>query len=158
MTEILKMVAITFLPALELRASIPYGLFGTDFHWSSVFIICVVSNFIVGILIFIFLEWIIKVMCLIKPIEALWKRYIDRTQKRISKGVEKYGEWAVAVFIGIPFPGSGVYTGAVASFLIGLNFKKFLVANLIGVIIAGVLVTLICLTGSGLSNIFIKQI
>jgi len=158
MAEILKMVAITFLPALELRASIPYGIFGTDFHWSSVFIICVVANFIVGILIFIFLEWIIKLMCLIKPIEALWKRYIDRTQKRISKGVEKYGEWAVAVFIGIPLPGSGVYTGAVASFLIGLNFKKFIVANLIGVIIAGVLVTLFCLTGFGLSNIFIKQV
>jgi uncharacterized membrane protein len=158
MAEILKMVAITFLPALELRASIPYGIFGTDFHWSSVFIICVVANFIVGIVIFIFLEWIIKLICLIKPIESLWKRYIDRTQKRISKGVEKYGEWAVAVFIGIPLPGSGVYTGAVASFLIGLNLKKFIVANLIGVIIAGVLVTLICLTGSGLSNIFIKQI
>lgn len=158
MAEILKMVAITFLPALELRASIPYGIFGTDFHWSSVFIICVVANFIVGILIFIFLEWIIKLMCLIKPIEVLWKRYIDRTQKRISRGVEKYGEWAVAVFIGIPLPGSGVYTGAVASFLIGLNFKKFIVANLIGVIIAGILVTLFCLTGSGLSNLFIKQI
>ena len=126
MAEILKMVAITFLPALELRASIPYGIFGTDFHWSSVFIICVVANFIVGIVIFIFLEWIIKLICLIKPIEALWKRYIDRTQKRISKGVEKYGEWAVAVFIGIPLPGSGVYTGAVASFLIGLNLKKFI--------------------------------
>ena len=66
-------------------------------------------------------------MCIFTPIKNLWNRYIERTQERISKGVEKYGEWAVAIFIGIPLPGSGVYTGAVASFLIGLNFKKFLV-------------------------------
>ncbi|MCK4639978.1 MAG: small multi-drug export protein [Candidatus Marinimicrobia bacterium] len=158
MNEILKMIAITFIPTLELRASIPYGIFGTDSHWLMVFIVCVIANFIIGIMIFIFLDWIIKIMCFFKPVETLWNRYIERTQKRISEGVEKYGEWAVAVFIGIPLPGSGVYTGALASFLIGLSFKKFIVANIIGVLIAGILVTIICLTGSGLANIFIKQV
>lgn len=158
MADILKMIAITFIPTLELRASIPYGIFGTEFHWFSVFIICVIANIIIGIIIYVFLEWIIRLMCFFRPVEILWNRYIERTQARISRGVEKYGEWAVAVFIGIPLPGSGVYTGAVASFLIGLNFKKFMIANIIGVIIAGVLVTVICLTGSGLSQFFIKEI
>ena len=157
MIEVLKMIAITFIPTLELRASIPYGIFGTDFHWFNVFIICVIANIIIGVIIYVFLEWIIKLMCIFKPINNLWNRYIDKTQQRISKGVEKYGEWAVAVFIGIPLPGSGVYTGAVAAFLIGLNFKKFMIANIIGVLIAGILVTGICLTGSSLSGIFIKQ-
>ena len=157
MIEILKMIAITFIPTLELRASIPYGIFGTDVHWFQVFLICIVANIIIGIIIYIFLEWIIKIMCVFKPIETLWNKYVARTQTRISSGVEKYGEWAVAVFIGIPLPGSGVYTGAVAAFLIGLNFKKFMIANIVGVIIAGILVTGICLTGSNLSNIFIKQ-
>lgn len=158
MIEILKMIAITFIPTLELRASIPYGIFYSDFNWFQVFLICVISNIILGFVIYIFLEWIIKLMCIFKPIEKLWKKYIDRTQHKISKGVEKYGEWAVAVFIGIPLPGSGVYTGAVAAFLIGLSYKKFIIANIIGVLIAGILVTLICLTGSNLSDIFIKQI
>jgi len=158
MLEILKMIAITFIPTLELRASIPYGIFGTDFHWFSVFIICAIANIIIGIIIYVLLEWIIKLMCIFKPIEKLWNGYIDKTQQRISKGVEKYGEWAVVFFIGIPLPGSGVYTGAVAAFLIGLNFKKFMIANIIGVIIAGILVTGICLTGSSLSSIFIKQV
>lgn len=158
MADILKMIAITFIPTLELRASIPYGIFGTEFHWFSVFIICVIANIIIGIIIYVFLEWIIRLMCFFRPVEILWNGYIERTQARISRGVEKYGEWAVAVFIGIPLPGSGVYTGAVASFLIGLNIKKFMIANIIGVIIAGVLVTVICLTGSGLSQLFIKEI
>ena len=157
MVEILRMIAITLIPTLELRASIPYGIFGTEMKWWTVFLICVIANMVIGILIFIFLEWIIKLICLIKPIENIWIKYTERTQRRISKAVEKYGEWAVAIFIGIPLPGSGVYTGAVASFLIGLNFKKFVIADIIGVLIAGILVTIICLTGSGLSSIFIKQ-
>jgi uncharacterized membrane protein len=157
MAEIFKMIAITFIPTLELRASIPYGLSITDYHWFMVFMVCVIANFIIGIMIFIFLDRIIKIMCFFKPVETLWNKYIERTQKRISEGVEKYGEWAVAVFIGIPLPGSGVYTGALASFLIGLSFKKFIIANIIGVLIAGILVTIIYFTGSGLANIFIKQ-
>ena len=69
MNEILKMIAITFIPTLELRASIPYGIFGTNSHWFMVFIVCVIANFIIGIMIFIFLDWIIKIMCFIKPVE-----------------------------------------------------------------------------------------
>ncbi len=157
MTEILQMIAITFVPTLELRASIPYGIFGIEMKWWIVFLVCVMANIIIGIFIFIFLEWIIKLICLVKPIENLWNKYTKHTQRRISKAVEKYGEWAVAIFIGIPLPGSGVYTGAVASFLIGLDFKKFIIADIIGVLIAGILVTIICLTGAGLSSIFIKQ-
>jgi uncharacterized membrane protein len=157
MTEILRMIAITFIPTLELRASIPYGIFGTEIKWWIVFSVCVIANIVIGIFIFIFLEWIIKVICFIKPMENLWNKYTERTQRRIAKAVAKYGEWAVAIFIGIPLPGSGVYTGAVASFLIGLNFKKFIIADIIGVLIAGILVTIICLTGAGLSSIFIKQ-
>lgn len=59
--------------------------------------------------------------------------------------VEKYGELGVAVFIGIPLPGSGVYTGAFGAYLLGLDKRKFGVANVIGVLIAGVAVTVLCL-------------
>ncbi|MHA1753089.1 MAG: COG2426 family protein [Candidatus Helarchaeota archaeon] len=148
---------ITFLPFLELRASIPFGIFGTDLHWGSVFIICIISNIIIGILVFIFLEWLIKLLTIIKPVETIWNKYVEKTRRKIHKGVEKYGEWAVIIFIGIPLPGSGVYSGALASFLIGLNFKKFIIADIIGVLIAGVLVTIASLTGSEIFSIFIKN-
>jgi len=156
--EILKMSGITFIPTLELRASIPYGIFATDIPWTTVFFICVLANIILGILVYIFMDWIIKILTRINVISRIWNNYVDKTQHKIQKGVDKYGEWAVAIFIGIPLPGSGVYTGALASYLIGLKFKKFMVANIIGVLIAGIIVTIICLTGTGISNIFIKNI
>lgn len=157
MAEILQIIMITFLPFLELRASIPFGIFSTDLSWEVVFIICIISNVIIGILIFVLLEWLIKLMTIIKPVEIIWGKYVERTRRKIHKGVEKYGEWAVIIFIGIPLPGSGVYSGALASFIIGLNFKKFIIADIIGVLIAGILVTIVSLTGSEIFSIFIKN-
>jgi uncharacterized membrane protein len=59
--------------------------------------------------------------------------------------VDKYGELGVAVFIGVPLPGTGVYSGALGSYLLGLNRRKFMIANIRGVVIAGAAVTAICL-------------
>ena len=70
---------------------------------------------------------------------------LERTQHRIHPYVEKYGEFGVAVFIGIPLPGSGVYTGAFGSYLLGLDKRKFIIANVIGVLIAATAVTALCL-------------
>lgn len=156
--EILKLIVITFLPAVELRGSIPYGIFILHMNWIEVFFICVIANFIIGIIFFVLLDAIIIIITQVKFAENIWNHYVKKTRKKIESGVDKYGKWAVAVFIGIPLPGSGVYTGALASFLIGLSFKKFIIANLLGVIIAGIAVMAICLTGRGLSSIFIKMI
>ena len=155
--EIIKMIAITFVPTLELRASIPYGIFAANISWLIVFAVCVVANIIVGILIYLLMDLIIKIITKIPVITKVWDNYVAKNQQKIQKGVDKYGKWALAIFIGIPLPGSGVYTGALAAYLIGLRFKKFMVANVIGVIIAGIAVTVICLTGASVSNIFIKQ-
>jgi len=158
LSQIVELILITLLPFLELRASIPYGILRFNMHFMVVFLICVIVNIILGIVIYLFLEQIIKIVTKIRIIEKLWNKYVERTQKKIHKAVEKYGELGVAIFIGIPLPGSGVYSGAIASYLIGLNFKKFIIADIIGVLIAGILVTIITLTGVEAFNFFIKII
>jgi len=157
LNEILKIIAITFIPALELRASIPFGIFSTSYTWIEVFIISIVANIILGVFVFVILDYFVNIVTKVPFFDKIWDLYVKKTQKRIEKGVNKYGEWAVAVFIGIPLPGSGVYTGALASYLIGLKLKKFLIANVIGVLIAGILVTVACLTGIEAFKIFIKN-
>jgi len=158
MNEILNLIWITFLPFLELRASIPYGIIKANMNWFLVFIICVITNIILGAIIYLLLDKIIKIFTKIKIIDICYQKYVERIQKKIHKAVEKYGEWAVAIFIGIPLPGSGVYSGALAAYLIGLNYKKFIIANIIGVLIAGIIVTIVSLTGAGIFNIFLKLI
>jgi uncharacterized membrane protein len=158
MNEVLMLILLTLLPFLELRGSIPYGIFKTDLHWSVVFLICTVVNILLAPVIYVFLDKFMHLFLRIKIIDKFYQKYVEKTQKKIHKYVEKYGELGVAVFIGIPLPGSGVYSGALGSYLLGLSYKKYLLAAAAGVMIAGIVVTAVCLTGAGAFNLFIKII
>ena len=137
---------ITLIPALELRASIPYGiLLDQNLSWPVVVAVCVVANILLGFVVFWLMGPFFNMLRKWAWFDrVIWPR-LEKTRHRLHPYVEKYGEMGVAVFIGIPLPGSGVYTGAFGSYLLDLDRKKFAVANVIGVLIAGVAVTAICL-------------
>jgi len=73
-----------------------------------------------------------------------------------KKPIDKYGEMGIAIFIGIPLPGTGSYTGALGAYLMGIGYKKFIIANVIGVLIAGTIVTLVVLSGVETFDFLIK--
>ncbi|MBU0461349.1 MAG: small multi-drug export protein [Nanoarchaeota archaeon] len=154
--EIIELIAITFLPILELRASIPYGILKLHMDWILVFLICVLANIVVGMLVFFLLDKFIHLVIKIKPVGKLYHKFVERTQKKIHAAIEKWGELGVAVFIGIPVPGSGVYTGALGAYLLGMDYKQFFIACFWGVLLAGVIVTAIVLSGATAWNFFIK--
>ena len=88
-----------------------------------------------------------------------YEKIIERSQKKIKAEVDKYGWVGVAIFIGIPLPFTGAWTGALGSYLIGLDKKKSITAIILGVIIAAIIVTTVMLTGVGiLKSLFIKTI
>ena len=135
------------IPALELRASIPWGVFAMreDVPWLTVVLICLVANIILGWAVFLVLGPVFTFVRRWSWFDRVIWPVLERTRHRIHPYVEKYGELGVAVFIGIPLPGSGVYTGAFGAYLLGLDRRKFSVANVIGVCIAAVAVTTLCL-------------
>jgi uncharacterized membrane protein len=158
---------ITLIPALELRASIPVGIFkmGDILGWPLVVLICTVTNIILGWFVFLGLG----------PIFQLFRRWgwfdqkiwpvLEKTRHKIHPYIEKYGELGVAIFIGIPLPGSGVYSGALGAYLLGVDRRKFMIANVFGVLIAAVAVTGLCLLilhgavgeKSWLAKLFLKK-
>ena len=107
LNDILNISWITFLPFLELRASIPYGLVATELHWSVVFLIGAGANILLGILLYLVIGKIAYFATKNPFLRGLYGRYVERTQRRIKPLVDKHGEWALAVFIGIPLPGTG---------------------------------------------------
>jgi len=158
LNSIIIISAITFLPFLELRASIPYGILVLKMHWFPVFIIASIANIILGPIVYFFIDKLIHIFLKVKFIDDIYQKYVEKTQKNIHKYVEKYGEAAMAIFIGIPLPGSGSYSGALAAYLIGLGYRKFFIANVIGVLIAGIIVTAVVITGINAFDVFIKAI
>jgi len=164
--KILILILVTFIPFLELRASIPLGILsgkvqlfnltfqGFGLNWPLVLLVCVISNIILGIFIYFFLNKFIHHLIKFGFFNKYYTKKIEKTQKKIKPYVDKFGIFGVALFIGIPLPGSGSYTGALAAYLLGLDYKRFILANIMGVIIAGISVTILTLVGRGIFNLF----
>ncbi|PIZ50739.1 ligand-binding protein SH3 [Candidatus Woesearchaeota archaeon CG_4_10_14_0_2_um_filter_33_13] len=158
MSALLQMVLLTLAPFLELRASIPYGVFATNYSLLTVFTICVLVNIILGPIVYFFYDKIIHIFLKIKFIDRIYQKMVLKTQKKVHPYVEKYGILGLAVFIGVPLPGSGVYTGALAAYLLGFRKRDFLFATIIGVVIAGIIVMLVSTAGNGIWQFLIKKV
>ena len=120
--------------------------------------VCILANVILGIIVYLLLDFLIKLLVKIKWIGKCYDKVVERTQHKIEKWVEKYGWIGVGLFIGVPLPGSGVYTGALAAYLIGLKFKKFLMAEILGVLIAAAIVTFVVLSGASIFTYIVGNV
>ena len=159
---ILIIILLTFMPLVELRLSIPVGILEGSMHLPFgitlsgfgmnplvVFTIAVLANILLGFALFHVWEIIdhkLRNSFLRKP----YTKFMNKSHRKLKKFVDKYGVLGVALFIGIPIPGSGVYAGSLGSFVLGLDRKHFYKATIIGVLIAGLLVTAITMTGMSL--------
>ncbi len=155
----------TFVPALELRFSIPFGFiyYQDSMHWTAIVAICLAANVALAFVFYWLLDTVIKWLRHHWPwFQRIYERIVERAQRKIQKSVDRYGEWGVAVFIGVPLPGTGVITGAIASYAMGLDRKKYYIASIVGVLIAGTAVTILCLLGDSvapwLKKLFVKEV
>ena len=149
-------ILLTFLPTLELRASIPYALLILEMNPVFAFFLIVAVNILAGEIIFYSLHTILPHVLKIKIFERIYNKCVKRIQKKMHKPVDKYGTIGLALFIGVPLPGSGVWTGALAAFLLGFKRKEFSMANIVGVLIAGVIVTFVIVAGIEGFSLFVK--
>ena len=149
--KILIVLLISMIPVVELRGAIPIAI-GMDLglpEWL-VLIIAIIGNIIPVPIIYFFarkvLAWGTKRKW--KP----FKRFCDFCLKKGEKGGEKlqkkagkYGTYfALFIFVAIPIPGTGAWTGTLAASILNLDFKKTMIAIIAGVLTAG----LIMLAGS----------
>ncbi|MFC1582722.1 COG2426 family protein [Planctomycetota bacterium] len=155
------LIILSVLPITELRASIPFGILQyTDLAPWLVILTCILANIAIAPVVFILLDGMIRLFCKMKWFERLYERYQERIVRKMAPKIEKYGVWGLAVFIGIPIPGSGVYSGAVGAHALGFKLRKYMTAAVFGVIMAGALVTAITYgvkAGVGWLEFFIKK-
>jgi uncharacterized membrane protein len=160
------LTAITFMPGIELRGSIPAGMFGMkdSLSWPAAVAVCLLANVAVGIVVFEIMGPVFSYVRRWGWFERRVWQWLEKTRHRVHPYVEKYGEMGLAVFIGVPLPGTGVYSGALGAYLLGMDRRRFNVANVLGVLIAGAAVTGLCLLlrygmigeGSWLAKLFLK--
>ena len=155
--DILALIGLTLLPLLELRCSIPYGIFKTELNWVLVFVICVVVNIIVIPITFFILDYLNKYLIKIKIYKRIIERSINKGKKSIESRIGTKWEFAaLMLFVGVPLPMTGAYSGTLLAWFFKLDRKKSYLAISLGVLIAGIIVAAISLTGAEVFKIFIK--
>jgi len=154
--DIWQVILWTIIPTLELRASLPYAILVLEMAWLDAFLLVVAINILLGPIVYFALKIFLDLVIKIPAMNKLYERSLHKVQTKIKPKVDKYGAWGLALFIGIPLPGSGVYTGALAAFVLNVKPKQFMLATILGVLIAAIIVLAVVLTGSEIFSWIIK--
>ncbi len=132
---------ISMVPLIELRGAVPYAI-ANGLPILPSYIIAIIGNMIPVPIIFFFarkvLEWGKD-----KPvIGGFFTFCLEKGHKGGEKLKEKAGKglyWALFLFVGIPLPGTGAWTGTLAASILDMDFKKSVRATVLGVILAGII-------------------
>ncbi len=152
-------IAISTLPIVELRGAIPVGhilLPDTDKSTrlgkddlkraGRIFLFAILGNMIPVPFILLLLGPV-SAFCMKVPIGKKFFDWLFARTRRKTADIEKYETLGLTVFVAIPLPVTGAWTGAMAAWLLGLSFAHAMISIFLGVLIAGVIMTTLALLG-----------
>jgi uncharacterized membrane protein len=155
MDILLHAVLLSILPVAELRGGIPYAV-ANGLGLPVAFAACVIANTLVIPILFVFLETLHHQFYKVRPYRWLFDRWVVRTRRRAERNVAKWGYWGVMLFVAIPLPITGAYTGTLAAWLLKLDKRRAFWYLALGVVIAGTVVSIATVTGIEILRIFTK--
>ena len=143
---------VSMVPLIELRGAIPIGLseaFGpalnNGIHLILLYIIAILGNMLPVPFIFFFARKVLEWGADKKIIGPFFRFCLQKGEKGGKKLQEKAGRglyFALFLFVGIPLPGTGAWTGTLAASFLDMDFKKSTIAVMAGVILAGTIMGL----------------
>ncbi|MDD3803039.1 MAG: small multi-drug export protein [bacterium] len=139
-------MAISAIPVFELRLGLPIAIKLFEMDIKRAFLFSFLGNMLPVLPILFFLKWIYSLLgkwgATKKPVEK-FKRRAEAQSKKIGK----YEMLGLILFIGIPLPGTGAWTGSAAAVALEMGIGKAFVSNIVGVLMAGAIVTAFTLMG-----------
>lgn len=139
---------VSMVPLIELRGSVPIGLsplLGEALPILPLYITSIIGNMLPVPIIFFFARKVLVWGADKKYIGKFFKFCLEKGEKGGRKLEEKAGRGlyvALFLFVGIPLPGTGAWTGTLAASLLDMDFKKSVIAIMAGVILAGIIMGL----------------
>ena len=140
---------VSMVPLIELRGAIPYGVaFGLPL-WLT-FIIAIIGNMLPVPIIYFFARKVLVWGCDKKFIGRFFTWCLEKGEKGGKKLQAKAGRGlfvALLLFVGIPVPGTGAWTGTLAASILDMDFKSTIAAVMLGVLLAGIIMMVLSLVG-----------
>jgi len=154
---------LSFMPISELRGAIPFAI-ANRIPWYWAYLFAVVLNALVAPVCWIFLATIHKFLYGeseekgFRWYKKFFNHFVEKARNKLSGKLEKWGWLGIAVFVAVPLPITGAWTGTLGAWILGVSKKRTMAAVILGVIIAGVIVTTVVVFGIEAANLFIKKI
>jgi uncharacterized membrane protein len=136
----IKVFLISMIPIFELRGSIPIGVHRYKLPYWKVIPISIVGNMFPIFFILLFFDFVTKIFFKVPFLKKILEAIFARTRRKTAV-IKKYEEIGLMLFVAIPLPITGAWTGSLAAYLFGLKFWKSILFIFLGVCIAAVVVT-----------------
>jgi uncharacterized membrane protein len=154
---------LALLPISELRGAIPFAV-ARGVPWYLAYPFAVAFNALVAPLCWLFLSTLHKVFLNLaeRPLFSWYRkffdRFVERARLKLHANLEKWGWLGLALFVAVPLPVTGAWTGTIGAWVLGLSKKRTLAAVITGVIAAGAIVTAVIILGIGALGFFTKNV
>ncbi len=160
MNKLIYALILTVLPISELRGGLPlaasYSL-EKNIPVLLIFLIVIILNILLIFFVFFFLDNLHHLFMKMKIYRKVFEKVLRKFQRRVDKFEMKHEKtefWALVLFVAIPLPGTGAWSGCLLSWILGLDRKKSILAISLGVVIAGIIILGLSLIGAGIIKLF----
>lgn len=140
LTNLLGVFIVSMLPIIELRGAIPLGL-AAGLPFIKVLSVAIVGNCLVVVPLLYVLNNFMHYLERMPFLGRFFRHWFRKVEKK-SDIISKYGFWGLFLFVAVPLPGSGVWSGSLAAVMLEIEYKKALLACVLGVFAASLIVTL----------------
>ena len=131
---------ISMIPILELRGGLIVSKL-LEVQITTAIPLCIIGNIIPIPFILLFIKQIFKWMKKIRLFRGLVEKLENKAMSK-SDNIKRYEFWGLVLFVGIPLPGTGAWTGSLIAALLDVDFKKAVLAELLGIAIATVIMSI----------------
>jgi len=139
--EEMIVLSMAMLPILELRGAIPWALkFAPHIPLAKTYLLAVAGNFIPVIPILLLLDPVSRFLRKAPIFDKFFNWLFARTRRR-GRLIERYEAIGLTLFVAVPLPVTGAWTGALAAFVFGIKFRWAIICIGLGILIAGIVVT-----------------
>ena len=148
---------MSVIPVIESRGSIPYGIIALELPWQNVALVSVIANFLITLPVIYLLDPITRYLNKFKLFNIFFKWFFARSRKK-GAVIDKLKMVGLIIFIGIPLPITGAWTGCIAAHLFGLSKRDTFIGAFIGVLISVIIITALTNAGIELFGIEIENL
>ena len=137
----------SMIPFLESRYIIPYAMWEFNWAWWEAVPIAIIGNIIPIPFVLIFFKYIEKFLNRYEYWSNIMNKIFDITRKRADKKIERYETLGLLLFVAIPLPFTGAWTGSLIAYLFDLNFYKSILVIFLGIVISVSIMIILYSTG-----------